>query len=100
MEFGSLNGGEDGEYTGAGFVTISQIFVMGDEFFFGMESFDKSDGLVMGDRTFSMTFILFWFGYKGHCSAAHTLNCLVTNIMRINGNYLALIAWKFYRILL
>ena len=31
MKNGSLNGGEDGEHTGVGFVAISKIFVMQDE---------------------------------------------------------------------
>ena len=41
MEFGSLDGGEDGEHHGVGFVKISKISVTQIAFFFGTESFDR-----------------------------------------------------------
>ncbi len=41
MEFGSLDGGENGEHSGVGRVEISKIFAMQDVFFFGMASFDN-----------------------------------------------------------
>ncbi len=41
MEFGSLDGGEDSEYNGAGFMGISTIFAMHDAFFFGILLFNK-----------------------------------------------------------
>ena len=34
MEFGSVNGGDDGEHSGVGFVDISKIFVMQVSIFF------------------------------------------------------------------
>ena len=40
MEFGPLDGVEDGEYTGVGFVEISKTFVIHDAIFFEMISFD------------------------------------------------------------
>ena len=35
MEFGSLAGGDDGEYSGKGFVVIFKIFAMQDSLLFG-----------------------------------------------------------------
>ena len=40
-EFGSLDGGDNNEYNGLGFVEISKIFAMQDAFFFRMISFDS-----------------------------------------------------------
>ena len=34
MELGSFDGGEDGEYSGVGFVEISELFATQDEFFY------------------------------------------------------------------
>ena len=39
--FGSLDGGEDGEYNGVGFVEISEIFVSQDAILFGREPLDR-----------------------------------------------------------
>ena len=41
MEFGSVDGGHDGEYNGVGFVGISRIFAMQDDYVNGTASFDK-----------------------------------------------------------
>ena len=41
MKFGYLDGREDDQHTGAGFVEISNIFVMQDAIFFGMAPFDE-----------------------------------------------------------
>ena len=35
MEFGSFGGGDDGEYNDVGFVLMSMIFAMQENFFFG-----------------------------------------------------------------
>ena len=40
MEFGWLDGGNDGEHDGVGFFEISKIFVARDEFFFETEPFE------------------------------------------------------------
>ena len=40
MKFGLLDGGEDSEYNGDGFVEISIIFVIQDAFIFGMVWFE------------------------------------------------------------
>ena len=40
MEFGPLDGGEDGEHNGVGLVEISNIFGMECRYFFDMVSFD------------------------------------------------------------
>ena len=40
MEFGSLDGGEDGKYSGVSFVVISKIFSVHDASFLGIERFD------------------------------------------------------------
>ena len=42
VEFGLLNGGEDGEHTGDGFLEVSKIFAMQSAIFFvGIISFDE-----------------------------------------------------------
>ena len=41
MEFDWLDGGEDGEHNGDGFVPISKIFARQGALFFGMEPFDR-----------------------------------------------------------
>ena len=40
MKFSSLNGGEDGEYNGIGFIEIVKICATQDTFFFGMASIE------------------------------------------------------------
>ena len=40
IKFGSLDGVEDGEYNGVGFVVVSKIFTTQNIFFCGMTSFD------------------------------------------------------------
>ena len=37
MQFGPLDGGEDGKYDGVGLAEISEIFIIQDDFFFGMQ---------------------------------------------------------------
>ena len=41
MEFGSLDGGEDGEHNGVDFVEISKMSAMQDAFFIETEPFDR-----------------------------------------------------------
>ena len=41
MEFCSLDGGDDGEYYGIGFVEISKMFSMQNSCFYGTQSFDS-----------------------------------------------------------
>ena len=41
MLFGSLDGGDDGEYNGNGLVQISKIFTKQDDFFNGVILFDR-----------------------------------------------------------
>ena len=41
MTFGVLDSGEGGEYSGVGFVEMSEIFAMQDVFAFETESFPK-----------------------------------------------------------
>ena len=41
MEVGLLDGGEDGKYSGVGFVDVSEISAMQGAFFFESESFDR-----------------------------------------------------------
>ena len=40
--FGLLDGGEDDEHCGVGFMEILRIFAKQDEFLFGTERFDKN----------------------------------------------------------
>ena len=39
MEFSSLDDKDEGEYTATGFVEMSKLFAMQDDFFYGMASF-------------------------------------------------------------
>ena len=41
MEYGLLDGGEDGEHNGLGFCVISRTFAMQDAIFFGTKLFDR-----------------------------------------------------------
>ncbi len=41
MEFGSFDGGEDGAYSGVGFVKISNKFAVQSRFFSGTEQFGR-----------------------------------------------------------
>ena len=41
MDFGSLGGEERGEYTGVGFVEMSEIFVIQDTIFFRTDPHDR-----------------------------------------------------------
>ena len=41
MEFGQLDGGDDGEHSGVSFVEISRIFATQDALFYGVELVDE-----------------------------------------------------------
>ena len=54
MDFCSLDGGENGEHNGVGFVEISQIFAMKDVFFFETDASNRFRGCCFSSVQFVM----------------------------------------------
>ena len=67
MEFGSLDGGEDGEH-GVGFMEITKIFMSHEAFFFRIMSFDRLKSLTV--------LMVVHVSYRKIISWAETLRCM------------------------